>query len=89
MKGSVDCAQKIYKQYGVRGVFKGFVPTFLREAIGTAFYFGTFEFVSRKFYSENQKPSDCPTYAILLAGALAGNVFWIATYPLDVVKSKI
>ena len=33
--------------------------------------------------------SVCPTYAVLLGGALAGQLFWITIYPFDVVKSKI
>ena len=44
---------------------------------------------NRKFYSPLQSSKDCPLHAVLLSGALAGNVFWLITYPFDVVKSKI
>jgi hypothetical protein len=56
LQSSIDCAFKIYRQYGFRGVFKGFTPTFYRESIGGAFYFGIFEMVSR--YTSHQHQQD-------------------------------
>ncbi len=32
--GPVDCAKRIYQVGGLRGLFKGLIPTTLRETIG-------------------------------------------------------
>lgn len=32
--GPLDCASKIYAQQGIAGIFKGQVPTLMRETIG-------------------------------------------------------
>jgi solute carrier family 25 carnitine/acylcarnitine transporter 20/29 len=46
-KSSVDCAKRILEQQGVKGFFRGFVPTLLRAAPVNACTFYTFELVIR------------------------------------------
>lgn len=70
---------KVQKQNHYSGkisVFRGFVPTLIRESIGTSIYFGTY-FIFRDEYS------------ILLAGGLAGLLSWLLTYPVDSIKTRI
>jgi hypothetical protein len=45
--GSVDAGIKIYKKYGIRGLYLGFYPTLLRETMAMATYFGIYELVWR------------------------------------------
>ncbi len=46
-KNSWDCAKKTMKTYGLKGFFKGFVPTIMRAAPVNAITFYTFELTMR------------------------------------------
>lgn len=54
-KGMLDCAAKIYQQNGIKGFFRGFVPTLVRAAPVNACTFFVFEhtirFLDEKFPS--------------------------------------
>lgn len=40
--GSIDAGVKIYKKYGIKGLYLGFCPTLLRETMAMATYFGIY-----------------------------------------------
>lgn len=40
--GSVDAGVKIIKNHGITGLYRGFLPTWGREALGQAGYFVTY-----------------------------------------------
>jgi solute carrier family 25 carnitine/acylcarnitine transporter 20/29 len=66
--------------------------TLLREAQAYGFWFLTFEYLMNSDISRNQLPGgrkDVPTWKVALYGGLAGEMLWIASYPFDVVKSKM
>jgi len=42
-----------------------------------------------KMESRNKPRSDIPSWKIALFGGLAGEALWLASYPLDVVKSRM
>lgn len=48
-KGSIDALKKIYKIFGIRGIYKGVEATMLRELIPTGIYFMVYEIAKRKF----------------------------------------
>ncbi|KAJ8669833.1 hypothetical protein QAD02_001092 [Eretmocerus hayati] len=82
ISGPLQCLRHIYKTEGLRGIFSGFGVTLLREAPSYGVYFFTYEALTR---------SDHPisTWHMLLAGGLAGTASWVASYPVDVVKSRL
>lgn len=63
------------------------MPTLLRESIGSALYFLTYEAVMRSFVAPGQKAADAPLAVSLLAGGLAGVGYWGLTYPIDYMKT--
>lgn len=82
--GPLQCLRYIYRNEGFRGVFKGLGVTFLREAPGYGIYFTTYEALTR-----SDSPTPISTFQMLMAGGLAGTASWIATYPIDVIKSRL
>lgn len=82
--GPLECLRHIYKQEGIRGVFKGLNITLLREAPSYGVYFATYEALTR---NNSNEPYSTPR--MLLAGGLAGTASWVISYPVDVVKSRI
>ena len=96
-----DVALEIWRQRGIRGIFRGLVPTAIRET-GYGAYFGVYEAVLMCF-SQPSSPDDTPlkpgseksrwdarkSYPVLLAGGLAGPVSWIVTFPFDVIKTRV
>jgi solute carrier family 25 carnitine/acylcarnitine transporter 20/29 len=79
----------ILKKHGLTGLYLGFVPTMIREGLGSTLYFTGYEYVIRKFVKPGQKSSTAPLSASILAGAFAGICFWSLIYPIDYIKTLI
>lgn len=47
--GSLDVGLKIYKQYGIKGLYQGFNPTLLNEILSLGVYFGSYEWLLRRY----------------------------------------
>ena len=89
-KGSVDCMKKIYRAEGLRGVFRGFWLTLVREAPSFGVYFVTYEYMCTHNWVQPDHPKQhVSTFVLLMAGGIAGMASWISTYPVDVIKSRI
>ncbi|KAL0480129.1 mitochondrial substrate carrier family protein [Acrasis kona] len=86
-----DCAKKIGSTQGVRGIYQGLGATILRNIPANAGYFGVYESSKRWFADhgadQKREVKDLKPYEILLSGGLGGCACWIASYPMDVVKS--
>ncbi|KZT68708.1 mitochondrial carrier [Daedalea quercina L-15889] len=82
--------RRILKEYGIRGLFRGITSTALRD-IGYGSYFAAYEATVRYWpRTASQKASNVtPWLATLTAGGLAGIAGWIATFPFDVVKTRV
>jgi solute carrier family 25 (mitochondrial carnitine/acylcarnitine transporter), member 20/29 len=89
--GPLDCISKIRAQAGLaHGIYRGAAVTTLREATAYGMWFLTFEALMNADAARNSAPrSSIPTWKIALYGGLAGEALWIASYPFDVVKSKM
>ncbi|KAG0350792.1 mitochondrial carrier domain-containing protein [Gamsiella multidivaricata] len=88
--GPVDAVQKIYAQYGLKGLFKGQAVTMVREFQGYGAYFAAYEYlVQRAMQLENKKRNELGTGKFVAYGACAGYAMWTAVYPIDVIKSKL
>lgn len=91
--GPVDCVRKLVAAEGgglFRGVYRGEAVTVLREAQAYGVWFLAFEWMMNTDAARNGVPRDSiPAYKIAFYGGLAGEALWLASYPLDVVKSKM
>lgn len=85
---SIECAAAIRRKRGIQGLFRGHVAMMLRESIGCAFYFVTFQYLIRLFLKEGESFHDVTPLAHLFGGGCAGVAFWTTTYPIDAVKTK-
>ena len=85
--GFVDCFRSVYREGGIRSLFRGTGMTVVRDCPGRAAYFGTYE--ALKGYScllEGREHAS--TVGTLLAGGGAGISFWTVAMPFDTVKSR-
>ena len=87
--GSVEAGYKIYKQFGIRGLYLGFNVTLLREILAMGTYFGFYEWAMRLCSPDGQSSDQAPVAAAFWNGGLAGMVSWLATYPIDYTKTLI
>ncbi|KAJ3319064.1 Mitochondrial carrier protein ymc2 [Gonapodya sp. JEL0774] len=90
-KGPVDAIRSIYREAGIRGVWKGQFVTIPREVLSYGAYYLTYESLVQRYLQRNNisDRSKLPTAQSMGFGAIAGFAFWIACYPVDVVKAKI
>ncbi|KAH0699720.1 hypothetical protein KY284_013935 [Solanum tuberosum] len=89
-----ECALKTVQQEGLTGVFRGGLATLLRESVGNAVFFSTYEYARYFMHLQLKGASSESTQLIdvgvgLMSGGLGGIAFWSAVLPLDVAKTII
>jgi len=82
MVRSMGTANRIISQHGAGALYTGVGLTSMRCAVGNFAYFGLYEFLQRTDASERTVAKNG------VYGALAGTAYWLACYPLDLMKSK-
>ncbi|KAI9867608.1 MAG: carnitine transporter [Trichoglossum hirsutum] len=89
--GGVDVVRQLYKEGGIRSVFRGSVATLARDGPGSAAYFATYEYIKRTLTpkDENGNPGPLSLKAVMIAGGAAGITMWIPVFPIDTVKSRL
>ncbi|KAK9480752.1 mitochondrial carrier domain-containing protein [Lipomyces japonicus] len=84
--GILDVVSKLYKDGGVRSLYRGSLATLARDGPGSALYFATYEYLKEKLTPDGQKLS---LGAISFAGGASGVAMWTAVFPVDTIKSKL
>ncbi|KAF7784630.1 hypothetical protein Agabi119p4_795 [Agaricus bisporus var. burnettii] len=88
-KGVTDVLKHLYKEGGMRSIFRGTGATLARDGPGSAAYFASYE-VTKKFLTPSgSSPADLNLGAIILAGGTAGVAMWAIAIPPDVLKSRL
>ncbi|KAL5063312.1 hypothetical protein RYX36_025049 [Vicia faba] len=88
-KGPMDVAKQVLRsEGGVRGLFKGFIPTMGREIPGNAIMFSVYEALKQQF-AGGTDTSGLSRGSLIVAGGLAGGSPWFLFYPNDVIKSVL
>lgn len=90
--GGVDVVKQLYKEGGIRSVFRGSAMTLARDGPGSAAYFATYETIKRSLTPKdaNGRPvADLSLTAVMTAGACAGVAMWIPVFPIDTIKSRL
>ncbi|XP_066452905.1 mitochondrial carnitine/acylcarnitine carrier protein [Eleutherodactylus coqui] len=86
--GPMDCAKQIYREAGIRGVYKGTVLTLMRDVPASGMYFMTYEWLKTVLTPEGHSVSELSVPRILFAGGMAGIFNWAVAIPPDVLKSR-
>ncbi|KAJ6519671.1 hypothetical protein C8R45DRAFT_754452, partial [Mycena sanguinolenta] len=95
-KGVLDVMKHLYKEGGLKSIFRGSVATLARDGPGSAAYFAAYEVTKKALTPAGQSPSQLNLGAIILAGGTAGVAMWAVAIPPDasschkfVLKSRL
>ncbi|CAA7258626.1 unnamed protein product [Cyclocybe aegerita] len=88
-KGVTDVLKHLYKEGGVRSIFRGTGATLARDGPGSAAYFAAYEVTKKALTPAGSSPSDLNLGAIIVAGGTAGVAMWSLAIPPDVIKSRL
>ena len=89
MRGFIHGSGLIMREQGVRGFFKGFVPTTARQAANSAVRFSSYTWlrqIAQSYVGPGEKLGALGTFAI---GGMAGTITVYATQPIDTVKTRM
>lgn len=86
--GPVDCAGQLFREQGIRSLYRGTVLTLLRDVPATGMYFLSYEWMKDKLAPRRGSVSDLSAARIMLAGGVAGMCNWVVAIPMDVLKSR-
>jgi len=89
MNGFLHGSALIAREQGVRGFFKGFVPTTARQAANSAVRFSTYTWLKQmaeSYTSPGERLGIVSTFGL---GAIAGAVTVYTTQPIDTVKTRM
>lgn len=89
--GPIDCVRQLIAHKGLfGGVYRGTSVTFFREATAYGAWFTSFEYMMNADAKRNGiDRKDIPSWKIAAYGGVAGEFLWLASYPFDVIKSKM
>ncbi|KAL1985441.1 hypothetical protein VTN96DRAFT_7884 [Rasamsonia emersonii] len=90
--GGLDVVRQLYKEGGIRSVFRGSAMTLARDSPGSAAYFAAYEYIKRSLTpkdADGNVTGDLSLTAVLTAGGAAGVAMWIPVFPVDTVKSRM
>ena len=83
--GPIDCTRKILRAHGFHGLFHGLGATLIFRSF-FFFWWGSYDILTR-FFQKNTALS-APSINFW-AGGLSAQIFWLTSYPSDVVKQRI
>jgi len=88
-KGPADAIRGLYKEGGLKSIFRGTGATLARDGPGSAAYFVAYELAKKALTPANQPTSQLNLGAIIVAGGTAGIAMWSIAIPPDTIKSRI
>jgi solute carrier family 25 (mitochondrial thiamine pyrophosphate transporter), member 19 len=83
-----DAFTSIVRNEGIRGLFRGLVPSVSAIAPNAAIQFGTYNFLLEQ-YMTFMNQETVSRHIILLAGLLSGIIAKTCIYPLDLTKKRL
>ncbi|EUC64228.1 carnitine/acyl carnitine carrier protein [Rhizoctonia solani AG-3 Rhs1AP] len=87
--GPVDVVRQLYREGGLRSIFRGTAATLARDGPGSAAYFVAYEVAKKRLTPAGSDPSQLNLSAVVMAGGLAGVAMWSVAIPPDVIKSRL
>ncbi|KAJ5054313.1 uncharacterized protein L3040_000590 [Drepanopeziza brunnea f. sp. 'multigermtubi'] len=83
--GPVSCFKKIYAHHGIPGIYHGLSSTLLFRSF-FFFWWGSYDVFTRLLTTHTGLSTPAVNF---WAGGLSAQVFWITSFPSDVVKQRI
>ncbi|KAG5304321.1 mitochondrial carrier protein [Histoplasma capsulatum G186AR] len=83
--GPIDCMKKILRVHGISGIYRGLGATLIFRSF-FFFWWGTYDIFSRLMKQHTRLSTPAINF---WAGGLSAQVFWLTSYPSDVVKQRI
>ncbi|KAH9867097.1 hypothetical protein IAQ61_007689 [Plenodomus lingam] len=83
--GPIHCLTSIHRAHGLRGVYTGLSATLLFRTF-FCFWWGSYDLFTTALQSHTTLSAPAVNF---WAGGLSAQVFWITSYPVDVVKQRI
>lgn len=83
--GPVDCTKKILKAHGIHGLYHGLASTLVFRSF-FFFWWGSYDLFTRWFKQNTTLSAPAVNF---WAGGLSAQIFWLTSYPSDVVKQRI
>jgi solute carrier family 25 (mitochondrial carnitine/acylcarnitine transporter), member 20/29 len=85
-KSEIDCAVKVIREDGLKGLLvRGLDATLAREIPGYGLYFVAYSLLMQSSVGLALGP----TFSPLVCGAAAGCLSWIPVFPFDVIKTYV
>jgi solute carrier family 25 carnitine/acylcarnitine transporter 20/29 len=69
-KGPLDAVAQLYKEGGLRSIFRGTGATLLRDSPGSAAYFVAYELIKKNLTPAGARAEDLSFSAVLFAGGM-------------------
>lgn len=84
-RSGIHATTTIWKEHGIRGLYRGFTGTTLKQASATAFRMGTYNILKDYETKKNIQQSTLVNFA---NGSVSGVVTTLSTQPFDVIKTR-
>ncbi|RAL02044.1 mannosyltransferase complex subunit MNN9 [Aspergillus ibericus CBS 121593] len=83
--GPIDCISKILRTHGIAGLYRGLCATMVFRSF-FFFWWGSYDVLTRLM---KEKTSLSAPAINFWAGGISAQIFWITSYPSDVVKQRL
>ncbi|KAI9729458.1 MAG: hypothetical protein M1834_006839 [Cirrosporium novae-zelandiae] len=83
--GPIHCSSRILSAHGIQGLYHGLTATLLFRTF-FFFWWGSYDIISKLF---RRRTSLSEPVINFWAGGLSAQIFWITSYPSDVIKQRI
>ncbi|CCA70823.1 probable carnitine/acyl carnitine carrier [Serendipita indica DSM 11827] len=87
--GVLDVVRGLYKEGGIRSIFRGTFATLARDGPGSAAYFAAYEVTKKALAPKGKEPGELNLGSVIIAGGTAGVAMWSIAIPPDVIKSRL
>ncbi|KAF6727435.1 Mitochondrial carnitine/acylcarnitine carrier protein [Oryzias melastigma] len=86
--GPMDCVKQLYRESGIRGIYKGTALTLMRDVPASGMYFMSYEWLKNLLTPAGKSHNELSIPSVLFAGGVAGICNWAVAIPPDVLKSR-
>ncbi|KAL9129001.1 MAG: hypothetical protein Q9217_002435 [Psora testacea] len=83
--GPIDCVTKIFRAHGIPGVYHGLSATLLFRSF-FFFWWGSYDIFTHLLSEHTSLSTPSINF---WAGGLSAQIFWLTSYPSDVVKQRL